>query len=240
MNRTLLKQIVKEAIEEIIKEPKRKNPKTLADLGVTEGNGLQNIKAVYNDATDEEKSYWGNWYFHAKEDVSELVNKYQSQLSSFEDPLKVMCAIVAVLSPGNKWAGNISAADKVMQGATRINAYPAQIARANRIKDTGDVNLVTGPKVSVFFNSLYDPDSVKEHMVLDGHAINIWRGHKKQLKGLQSPSKREREQMIADYQQASKELGVPVQAIQATTWYIWKYSSANVPPAPTVSNPEAL
>jgi hypothetical protein len=30
--------------------------------------------------------------------------------------------------------------------------------------------------------------------------------------------------MVADYQKAAEELGVPVQAVQATTWYIWKYT----------------
>jgi hypothetical protein len=240
MNKQALKKIILETIEEIINEPKRKEPKTLSKLGVQEGSGLENIIAVYNEATPEEKDYWGNWYHHANKDVSDLVTKYQSQLSSFEDPIKVMCGIVAVLSPGNKWVGNIKAAEKVMEGALKINAYPRQIARANLIKETGDLDYVTGPKVTVFFNSLYDPDSVKEHMVLDGHAINIWRGHKKNLKGLQSPSKKEREQMLEDYKKASGILGVPVQAIQATTWYIWKYSSNDMPQAPLVTNPEAL
>ncbi len=240
MNKQALKKIILETIEEIIKEPKRKEPKTLSKLGVKEGSGLKNIVAVYNEATPEEKDYWGNWYHHAKEDVAYLVEKYQSQLSSFEDPLKVMCGIVAVLSPGNKWVGNIRAAEKVMEGALRINAYPRQIAKANLIKETGDVSHVSGPKVTVFFNSLYDPDSVKDHMVLDGHAINIWRGHKKPLKGLESPTVAERKQMIKDYKEASQTLNVSVQSIQATTWYIWKYSSNDVPPAPVTKNPEAL
>ena len=81
-----------------------------------------------------------------------------------------------------------------------------------------------------------DPTSVERHMVLDGHAINIWRGEKLNLKGLKNPTKTERENMIRDYHEAANRLNVPVQAVQAVTWYIWKYSSNDLPPAPVVTN----
>ncbi len=227
--------ILRESIDEVLLEPKRKQMANISSL-VKSGGGVQNIINVYNEATPEEKDYWGRWYHHAKADVQELTEKYKEELAEFENPFEVMAAIVAVLSPGNKWVLNIAAAEKIMMNARRINAYPKNVIKANFIKLTGDISLVTGPKVEVFFKSLLDPTSVERNMVLDGHAINIWRGEKLNLKGLKNPSKTERENMIRDYQEASAILNIPVQSIQAVTWYIWKYSSNDLPPAPVVNN----
>jgi hypothetical protein len=66
-------------------------------------------------------------------------------------------------------------------------------------------------------------------MVLDGHAINIWKGEKIRLKGLSTPTGKERTAMIQDYHTAAEQLGVPVQAVQAVTWYIWKYTGKTAP-----------
>lgn len=171
-----------------------------------------------------------------------MANKYNI-------PFEKMAAIVAVLSPGNKWKNNLLAAERVMQGSLIVNAYPDSLAKANKIKDSGDgyVSLVTGPKVTVFYQSLLDPKSVENNLVLDGHAINIWRGEKRALKGLKKPSKETRQKMVDDYLKAAKELGVPVQSVQAVTWYIWKYTPDDIPKttsnptlhAPTIKNPEA-
>jgi len=159
-----------------------------------------------------------------------------------------MAAIVAVLSPGNKWRGNLLAAERVMAGSPKVNAYPVQLKKANAIKDTGNTSLVSGPKVTVFYKSLLDPKSVEGNLVLDGHAINIWRGERRALKGLKMPSKQNREKMVNDYISAAKQLGVPVQAVQAVTWYVWKYTPDDIPKttanlslpnAPEIKNPEA-
>jgi hypothetical protein len=230
-----LKSLLKEYIDEVLVEPKRQDPVGISTL-VKSGDGVNNIINVYNAATPEEKDYWGKWYHHAKADVKELTEEYIDELKEFENPFEVMAAIVAVLSPGNKWKSNVTAAEKIMSNVRRVNAYPKNVYKANFIKLTGDTSLVTGPKVEVFFQSLLDPKSVETRMVLDGHAINIWRGEKLKLKGLKNPPKEERIEMINAYQEASTKLNVPVQAIQAVTWYIWKYSSNDLNPAPEVPN----
>lgn len=204
-----------------IKEPKRSGL-AVDQLGLKPGGGVHNIVTVYNQATPEEKEYWGKWYHNAKSDVEDLA-------LAFKLPFPVAAAIVAVLSPGNKWNSNLSAAEKLLRGEEKINAYPRQVLKAKEILKKGDTKLVTGPKVTVFFKSLMDPSSVEKDMVLDGHAINIWRGAKENLKGLKNPSTKERAQMIQDYQEAAQQLGVPVQAVQATTWYIWKYTGKTAP-----------
>lgn len=218
-----LKNTAQQELDELskIKEPKRSGL-AVDQLGLKPGGGVHNIVTVYNQATPEEKEYWGKWYHNAKSDVEDLA-------LAFKLPFPVAAAIVAVLSPGNKWNSNLSAAEKLLRGEEKINAYPRQVLRAKEILKKGDTKLVTGPKVTVFFKSLMDPSSVEKDMVLDGHAINIWRGAKENLKGLKNPSTKERAQMIQDYQEAAQQLGVPVQAVQATTWYIWKYTGKTAP-----------
>lgn len=229
MSRVSLLRFISEVIQQEaskITEPKRSGL-SLDQLGLKPHGGVQNIIQVYNQATPEEKDYWGKWYHNAKSDVEDLARQ-------FNLPFPVVAGIVAVLSPGNKWSMNLLAAEKLLQGQTKINAYPRQVQRARKILETGDTTLVSGPKVTVFFNSLMNPKMVEKDMVLDGHAINIWRGEKVNLKGLSTPNSKERTQMVQDYQTASNELGVPVQAVQAVTWYIWKYTGKTPPvEAPT-------
>lgn len=210
-------------VDEVIIEPKRKEPKDISQLGIKPLGGVGNILAVFNEATEEEKEYWGKWYHNAKAEVEEIAARYNL-------PFPVVAAITAVLSPGSRWRANLLATERLLQnvGSTepkKIPGYPRQVANAQSILDTGNIGKVSGPKVTVFFQSLLSPESVEKNMVLDGHAINIWRGQKVSLKQIVRPNKSERAQMIADYAKASELLGVPVQAVQAVTWYIWKYTN---------------
>ena len=218
-----LGNLIYEIVDEAIPEPKRIGAPSTHDLGIQPDAGYENIMRVLKSATPAEVDYWGKWYYNAKSDVQELATKYNI-------PFPIMAAVVAVLSPGNKWHMNLMAAEKVLQNAPKINAYGNNIAKARKILETGETKWVTGPKVTVFLNSLLDPDSVKDDLVLDGHAINIWRGKKTPLQGLAMPSKKARQIMVNDYKKAAQDFGVPVQAVQAITWYIWKYTMDPPPP----------
>lgn len=222
-------------IEEKLQRP---IAKTRAGLGVKPaikdgrltGRGKSNIIKVYNEATDEEKDYWGSWYNKAQQDVRNLANYFNM---NFE----VVAAIVATLSPGNKWVDNLLAAQKLINGAAVIHAYPANIQKSLKIKET-NVPVVSGPKVSIFYESLINPNKVNNDIVLDGHAINIWLGKKTSLKGV-GISKSLREKIIDDYRSAASELGKTPQAVQATTWFIWKCLPYDkISPAPNSINPE--
>jgi len=212
------------SFQELVAEPKRVKPKTPEEIGVIPDGGLQNILGVYREATPEEQDYWGRWYHHAQEDVREIAEKHNV-------PFELAAAVTAVLSPGNRWGMNILAAERVMSNINtpreewpKINSYGKNVEKARQILLTGNTGFVIGPKVTVFFQSLLQPEKVKRDMVLDGHAINIWRGHSVRLKGLKEPNQAERNQMIEDYARASQILGVSTQAVQAVTWYIWKYT----------------
>lgn len=217
--RSLLAESFKQELDEYSNEPKRAKL-NLSQIGLDPKNGVNNILAVYNQATPEEKDYWGRWYHHAHSDVQELAKKYNIDF-------QVAAGVAAVLSPGCTWKVNLMGAERTIEGAEdgAIPCYNANIAKAREILAGADpVSKVTGPKVSVFLQSLLNPSAVDKEMVLDGHAINIWRGTKRALQGLPTPRTEERRQMIADYGEAAKQLGVSTQSVQAVTWYIFKYA----------------
>jgi len=213
-------------ISHIVDEPKRgKIP--VSKLNLFKNEGFHNILSILKKATKEEIDYWGFWYQHATRHIDELAKIY-------DVPKPVAAAVVAVLSPNLSWKLNLLAAKRVMDNWKRKNgdkkfkfwrkvpAYKANVAKANSILKTGDVSYVKGPKVTVFFQSLLEPEKISHDVVLDGHAINIWRGEKKPLKNMASPNKNERAAMIHDYRKVADLVGLSPQAVQAITWYIWK------------------
>lgn len=271
---------------QVVYVPTRKDPytehevrKVIAPRSVPErlwqphyesGAGLRNVIRVFEEATPAEVEYWSDWYYNAHSQVMALAQEYGID----ED---VMCGVVAVLSPGNKWVGNLVAARAVVEGYLAgerragsvkydrpgliTNAYTANIDKAIKFLKAGDDGTfdaahisfagvagkgefadgekadedteqeapsITGPKVTVFYESLANPDEVAHKIVTDSHAINIWLGKKKVLK--ETPAAPEgsplREAIEDDYKKAASRLGLPVQHLQAITWYIWKYTQS--------------
>jgi len=216
------------AADLLMDEPIQKGRINTSELPDWEVNGgYNNIMQLLQQATPEEVDFWGHWYHSAHDNVKQLANKYK-------EPLDVVAGVVAVLSPGNTWLSNLAAADKILKeehsgsGAAnldyaKVNAYNANRDKARNILITGNPDgFVRGPKVQVFYASLKDPSFLKDHLVLDGHAINIWRGQRQSLKQTPTPSVEEREQMLADYHRAAADTDLSVQAVQALTWFLWK------------------
>ncbi len=77
----------------------------------------QNILLVYDLATPEEVAFWSKWYTMAQRDVKALA----AELSV---PFELMAAVVAILSPGNKWASNLIAAARTIQLAEKAMQDP--------------------------------------------------------------------------------------------------------------------
>ena len=95
----------------------------------------------------------------------------------------------------------------------------------------------SAPKVTAFYWSIVEPEKHQDEVVLDGHAINIWRGKPKPLSTLgdAQPGKELREVMIGDYKAAAAQatqllqsrgvsLDEPItpQQMQAITWSVWR------------------
>jgi hypothetical protein len=220
-------------IDRIVNEPKRdKIP--LTKLNLFKNEGFHNILSVLKKATKEEIDYWGNWYGHATQHVDNLAALY-------DVPKPIAAAVVAVLSPNMTWKLNLLAAKRVMDNWKhaggdesyphwdKIPAYNTNVRKATEILETGDLGLVSGPKVTVFYESLLDPAKIAHDLVLDGHAINIWRGDKRALHNMSQPTKAERVAMIHDYKKVADLVGLSPQAVQAITWVIWRYTHDDLP-----------
>jgi len=220
-------------VDYVMHEPKRKKIPH-GDLNLHKNEGAHNILTVLKKASKEEIDYWGNWYQHANGHVRQLADEYGI-------PMEVAAGVTAVLSPNLGWRINLVAAKRVMDNWMHLGgaeqypfwtanpAYKANVNKAMKILLTGDVSLVQGPKVTVFYHSLLNPDRVERELVLDGHAINVWRGLKTPLKNLKQPTQEERKAIIHDYRKVADLTGLTPQQLQAITWYVWK--AIEQPPA---------
>lgn len=231
-----------------IKDYKRKTPTTVSALGILrdwqndkaltrlvqevtgETPGYYNIIQLAEEATPEEYDHWIHWYQHAHDDVVALRTKHnriRQKKGKSPYPFNVIAAVVAVLSPNNSWINNLAAADYLLthdtgEGST---AYRANAAKALSMMNSWLIDQVRGPKVTVFYESLHKPWKMGGHVVLDGHMLNIWRGHKRGIKNTKQPNEAEREQILRDFRQAAEDLGITPQSVQALTWYIWRYTT---------------
>ncbi len=214
---------------EQLKEPAR-TPISLESLDLRADQHAHNIRQVLQQATPDEVDYWGYWYHQASDECRKLAERHNVSL-----PLAA--AVTAALSPGNKWWINIRIADQLLtfweagalERMPKLSAYPISLQKAIKILDaykkTGKVDTteIDTPKVGIFYNSLVDPEGVDRDIVLDGHAINIARGIKRGLKGVRTPAREERRAIEMAYKRVADEFALTVQAVQAITWFIWRF-----------------
>lgn len=132
------------------------------------------------------------------------------------------------------------------QTGVGIPAYEDNRKKAFIVLKTGDLSKIQTRKVWVFYKGLIDPDGVEKEIedgsidakhrkmlsrktTVDGHAINVWRGYKQPLDAMDRVSEEEFDRIANDYEAAAKISGLSTRALQAITWYIWKYTQ-DVPP----------
>lgn len=182
---------------------------------------VKTIMSVYNQAEPEEKEYFGNWYEKASEVCKKISQKY-------EVPFETVCAVMAVLSPGNRFVNNITSVINLLENFKygknlKVSSNNGRnVVKALKILQTDDLSLVSGPKVVEFYASLREPSIFKERLVLDGHAISIWLGTKLPLKTDPLRNIKNRNVIIEDYKKAAQCLEISLQELQAVTWFVWK------------------
>jgi hypothetical protein len=205
-------------------------PFDLSMVGLGKNSGYANIVKIYMLAPDNVQQYWSKWYKTAWKQIKDLTEDYEKYGVNFFQ----VAAMAAVLSPSSSWELTLSVVDKLLRDSvttglrTRYANYGANVMKAWQILMNGADNpaaYVKGPKVYPFFLSIVDPEGTQksiDRMVLDRHAINIWRGEPKRIEDTKLGSKAEMAKMRQDYIQAAKDLGISVSALQAVTWYVWQ------------------
>ncbi len=227
----------------LLKEPPRayvRNPeeidlrpiKKLKKYAPKGRKGLDNILSVLEKAEPEEIDYWRHWYGYAHLEAVKLSERHNR-------PVDLCAGVIAVLSPKELWETNLYLADRALaMDWDEVKAMDTNRAKAYSLVVENDFSVIGGGKVFDFFLSVADPVAFQERVVVDTHAINIWRG----IREGEAPqiSKKERQRLAADYAEAGRISSLSPQAIQAITWVLWRQypSEKGTAPIETEELPE--
>lgn len=176
--------------------------------------GFKNIVAILSKATPEELDYWQHWYGYGHLECVRLARVHNR-------PVDLVAGVIAVLSPKEFWEQNLYLADRALaEDWANVRALNDSRAKAYALVVEGDFSAIAGGKVFDFFLSLADPVAFEQRVVVDTHAINIWRG----LREGKAPSlnKRTRAMIARDYTRAGQLFDLTPQAVQAITWVLWR------------------
>ena len=187
-----------------------------------------NIVAKFTLATTAEVVAGERWYTESYA-ISTRIAKLHDL-----SPVRV-AAVIAALSPNNRWERNIQDAENVITAFVHGNdqdvlevkccTYTANKLKALAILKTELYDyeaILKGPKVIEFFHCISNHSS--DDVCIDGHAYSIWYGSRLTMKEVPNIGKKLRERIKQDYKEATDfinaELGVDylTSQIQAITW----------------------
>ena len=190
-----------------------------------------NIVAKFTLATTVEVQQGTQWYKNAAA-IAERIGKMHN-LSIFR-----VAAVIAALSPNNKWERNVQDAENMITAYSHGNmwdafrvpccTYTANKKKAIKILFAGSEQyeeILNGPKVIEFYHCITNSF---DDVCIDGHAYSIWFGERLTMKEVPNIGKKLRERIKEDYMNATsfinEELNVSFTAseIQAITWVCHK------------------
>ena len=186
---------------------------------------VENILAVYAQATPEEIEHGMRWYALAQEASQAIADKA-------DIPLRVAVGVVAALSPTNKWERNLIDADALCEAFVSGGyaedvaccTYNSNKAKAWRVLEEVPADNVTvayilnGPKITDFFWCIMGFDTC----VIDGHAWCIAHNDRRAMQDVPSIGKRKRRELQDAYTVAAHKHGITAYQMQAITWVAWR------------------
>jgi hypothetical protein len=187
-----------------------------------------NISAVYQLASVSDLHEGKSWYGNACNIAMNLAIKYSISHTQ-------AAAVIAALSPRNKWGRNILDAENLIAAyvaagvegcaSVKVCTFGNNKAKAIKILNTKTtceqdyIDILSGPKLQEFYCCIAGYD---DEVCIDGHAYSIWSGGRITLANVPSIGKKLREKIKDDYRQAAQETGLKPYQIQAVTWCVWR------------------
>ena len=185
---------------------------------------VRNILRVYRRASADAIAQGRTWY----EDESDALARLAFDLSL---SLRAVCGAAAAISPGMRWElvpGYVHAlATARNPESLTVPTYSQEfVRRAVRcLRGENPDTVLGGPKVRAFYALLLTRGQTAD-VVVDGHAFNIARAVRSNIRGGSEDVPRvnpSRFALVADaYRRAAEIVGQPAHVVQAVAWCEWR------------------
>lgn len=149
----------------------------------------------------------------------------------FEAPFAETVAVFCALSPNSDYQGNLRSTATVIKchregiPVDRIRVVTYNHCRDRAFEYLNGVSFLQttkGKKIRSFYQNILNPMDPFP-VTIDGHAVNVWRGRRMNLKDVAGPKGRfNYEDVAGDYRIAAARVGLLPNQVQAITWFAWK------------------
>ena len=186
---------------------------------------IHNITSVYRDADPNQRADGLLWYHLAQKAAHDIALKH-------DVPVYLVVAVIAALSPNNKWTRNLVNADALIGAfirgdgidSVKVSTYHKMKAKAwdilvARPDYEQAKTMLKGQKITSFFMDIMGEFNV----TIDGHARNIAYGERVGLTDDRTNiGVREYRALQAAYEEAARRVGLMPYQLQAITWRVWR------------------
>ena len=186
---------------------------------------IYNISSVYRDADETQHAEGLLWYSQAKREAYHIAMEHGV-------PVYLVVAVIAALSPNNKWSRNVVNADALIGAFIRGDGLlSVKVSTYNKMKQKAwDIlaarpdyetakTMLKGQKITSFFMDIMGEFNV----TIDGHARNIAYGERVGLTDDRTNiGVREYRALQAAYEEAARRVGLMPYQLQAITWRVWR------------------
>ncbi len=186
---------------------------------------IHNIVTVLRDSDETQHAEGLLWYPNAQKAAHDIAIKY-------DIAVYLVVAVIAALSPNNKWSRNVTNADALIGAFIRGDGIDAvKVSTYHKMKQKawdilaarpdydGAKRMLKGQKITSFFMDIMGEFNV----TIDGHARNIAYGERVGLTDDRSNiGVREYRALQAAYEEAARRVGLMPYQLQAITWRVWR------------------
>ena len=186
---------------------------------------IYNICSVYNEADKTQHAEGLLWYSDAQKAAHDIAARHGVAVY-------IAVAVIAALSPNNKWSRNVTNADALIGAFIRGDGVDSvKVSTYHKMKQKawdilaarpdydGAKKMLKGQKITSFFMDIMGEFNV----TIDGHARNIAYGERVGLTDDRTNiGVREYRALQAAYEEAARRVGLMPYQLQAITWRVWR------------------